>query len=82
MKLQIKLDKEQSEAFKNFCETLKPQEASQEEWLKLIFFTGIERINAQVYEMAQEMAEEKAKSLESSGVTVIEDDEGLTVSGV
>ena len=80
MKLQIKLTKEQAEAFKSFSETLKPEEADQEQWLKMIFFTGIEAINAKVYEMAQEMADEKADEFEASGITFVEDDEGLHLS--
>ena len=79
MKLQIKLNKEQTEAFKNFSETLKPKDATEEEWYQMIFFTGCERINERVYEMAQEYAEEKAAELEASGITIIEDEEGLTI---
>tara|TARA_R110002020_G_scaffold59341_3_gene161847 strand:+ start:1790 stop:2038 length:249 start_codon:yes stop_codon:yes gene_type:complete len=82
MKLQIKLTKEQAEAFKSFSETLKPAEADQEQWLKMIFFTGIETINAKVYEMAEEMAEEKAEGLATSGITILEDEDGLHVSAV
>ena len=82
MKLQIKLDKEQSEAFKSFSETLKPQEADQDQWLKMIFFTGIETINEKVYQMAQELSEEKAESLEASGITIVEEEDGLHVSSV
>tara|TARA_Y100000401_G_scaffold63001_1_gene50065 strand:+ start:158 stop:496 length:339 start_codon:yes stop_codon:yes gene_type:complete len=82
MKLQIKLNKEQAEAFKNFSETLKPEDATDEQWYQMIFFTGCERINEKVYEMAQEYAEEKAAELEASGITIIEDEEGLTVESV
>jgi len=80
MKLQIKLSKEQTEAFKNFSETLKPAEATDAEWLQMIFFTGCERINERVYEMAQDYAEHQAEQLEASGLTIIEDEEGLTLT--
>lgn len=79
MKLQIKLSKEQAEAFKNFSETLKPKDASDEQWLQMIFFTGCETINEKVYEMAQSYAEEKAEELEASGITIIEGEDGLEV---
>lgn len=79
MKLQIKLSKEQAEAFKNFSETLQPKDATDEQWLQMIFFTGCERINERVYEMAQSYAEEKASELEASGLTIIEDEDGLSV---
>ena len=82
MKLQIKLSKEQAEAFKNFSETLKPEDATDEEWLQMIFFTGCERINERVYEMAQKYAEHQAQQLEASGLTIIEDEEGLKVTEV
>jgi len=82
MKLQIKLNKEQAEAFKNFSETLKPQDANDEEWLQMIFFTGCEEVNRRVYEMAQNYAEEKASELEASGLTIIEGEEGMSVESI
>ena len=48
----------------------------------LLMSSGWERINEKVYEMAQEYAEEKAAELEASGITIIEDEEGLTVESV
>ena len=82
MKLQIKLSKEQAEAFKNFSETLKPKEASTEEWLQIVFFTGCERINERVYEMAQEYAEKKSEELAASGINIIEGEDGLMVESL
>ena len=79
MKLQIKLNREQSEAFTNFSNTLKPEDATDEQWLQMIFFTGCETINTKVYEMAQEYAEQQAEELEASGINIIEGDDGITM---
>jgi hypothetical protein len=76
MKIQVKLDKEQTEAFKSFSDTLKPPNVDNDHWFKMIFFMGIEAINEKMYKVAQEAAEEKAKDLEASGITIVEDDEG------
>ena len=82
MKLQIKLSKEQSEAFKNFSETLKPEAATDEQWLQMVFFTGCETINTKVYEMAQEYAEKESEGLAASGINIIEGDDGIIMKPI
>jgi len=78
MKFQIKLNKNETESFKAFTDTVKPTEVSQEDFVKSIFLTGIESMNQKIMSMVEEYAKEnpdefkaqmvEMKDLESSGV--------------
>lgn len=76
MKLQFKLSKEEAEAFKNFTEVCKPNDISDDQWLKTIMFMGVEAANNRLSEMVQQYAKENKEDLASSGITVIEDEDG------
>ena len=76
MKLQIKLSKDEAVAFKNFSEVCKPQEVTDDEFIKTVFITGIEALNQQLAELVQKYAAENKDELAASGITVIEDEEG------
>ena len=69
MKLTIKLDKQESEAFKSFAETVKPAEISDQQFLKSIFLYGIEAVNTQLTEAVKQFAEENKDELAASGIT-------------
>ena len=76
MKLQIKLSKDEAVAFKNFSEVCKPQEVTDDEFIKTVFITGIEALNQQLAELVQKYAAENKDELAASGITVLEDEEG------
>lgn len=76
MKLQFKLSKEEAEAFKNFTEVCKPNDISDDQWLKTIMFMGVEAANNRLSEMVQQYAKDNKDELEASGITVLEDNEG------
>ena len=76
MKLQIKLSKDEAQAFKNFSDVCKPGEITDDEFIKTVFITGIEALNQQLSEMVQKYAKENQEELASSGITVIENEDG------
>lgn len=76
MKLQIKLSKDESVAFKNFTDACKPDEVSDDDFIKMIFVTGFETLNRQLAEMVSSYAKENKEELASSGITVLEDEDG------
>jgi len=76
MKLQIKLSKDEAQAFKNFSDVCKPQEITDDAFIKTVFVTGIESLNQQLSEMVQKYAKENQEELASSGITVIENEDG------
>ena len=45
MKISVKLNKEQAEGFKAFQQNVKPPEIGEDEFLKLVFFNGVQRMN-------------------------------------
>jgi|TARA_Y100000310_G_scaffold230489_1_gene232940 hypothetical protein len=56
MKFQIKLNKVETESFKAFTETVKPEEVTQDDFVKSIFLTGIEAMNQKIMNMVEEYA--------------------------
>mgnify|MGYP003135028589 CR=1 FL=1 len=76
MRLQINLSKDEAIAFKNFASVCKPEEVSDEDFLKTVFLTGIEGLNKQLADLVQKYAKENKEDLASSGITVLEGDDG------
>ncbi len=76
MKIQIKLSKDEAEAFKNFSNLVKPEEISDDDFMKTIFVTGCEALNQQLSQMVQQYAQANQEELASSGITVIEGEDG------
>lgn len=80
MKLQVNLSKEESEAFKNFMEMCKPQEVSELDFVKTLFYMGIEAANTKLAAMVQDYAKENKDELAASGITVIEEEDGVRLA--
>lgn len=76
MKIQIKLSKDEAQAFKNFSDTVKPEEVSDHDFMKTIFVTGCETLNQQLQALVQKYALENKEDLASSGITVVEGEDG------
>jgi len=65
MKLQIKLNKIEALAFKNFAEVVKPDEISDEDFLKSVFKMGLEEMESRLMNAVEKHAEEHNIDLES-----------------
>jgi hypothetical protein len=76
MKLQIKLDKDQAVAFKNFSSVCKPDEVTDADFIKTIFLTGVEAMNKELADLVKQYAKENKEDLAASGITVLEGDDG------
>ena len=76
MRLQINLSKDEALAFKNFGAVCKPEEVSDDDFLKTIFLTGIEAMNQELADLVKKYAKENKEELASSGITVLEDEDG------
>ena len=72
MKLQVKLSKIEAQAFKNFMETVKPGEVSENDFMKAIFRVGMEEMGRKLVEAAQEYVEEHREELAASGIDLSE----------
>jgi Zn-dependent M16 (insulinase) family peptidase len=72
MKLQVKLSKIEAQAFKNFMDTVKPTEVSEDDFMKAIFRVGMEEMERKLVEAAQEYVEEHREELAASGVDLSE----------
>lgn len=76
MKLQINLSKDEAIAFKNFAEAIKPEEISQDQFLKSVFITGIQSLSTELTNAVKTYAKENKEDLAASGITVIEGEDG------
>ena len=76
MRIQLNLSKEEAQAYKNFADLVRPEEISDSQFMKTVFLTGIEAMNKELAEMVQKYAKENVENLASSGITVLEDEDG------
>ena len=81
MKFQIKLNKVETESFKVFSETVKPEEVSQDDFVKSIFLTGIEAMNQKIMSMVEEYAQKNPDDFKAQLVEM-QDMEASGTSGV
>ena len=76
MRLQINLSKDEAVAYKNFADVCKPEDITDSDFMKTVFITGVEAMNKQLAELVQKYAQENKEELASSGITVLESDDG------
>ena len=72
MKLTVKLSKDEALGFKNWSSIVRPDNISDEDFVKQIFFNGIEHLNDKLTKMSKEIMEnqELRQQLEASGFSV------------
>lgn len=76
MKIQIKLSNDEAQAFKNFSNMVKPEDVSDDDFMKTVFVAGCEALNRQLQELVQRYAVENQEELAASGITVVEGEDG------
>ena len=76
MKINIKLSKDEAEAYKNFATSIKPDQINDNDFMKTIFFKGCEKLHTELQELTQRFAKENKEELASSGITVVEGENG------
>ena len=74
MKFQLKLGTEEAEAFKTFANSVKPTEISMEDFVRSIFFRGVQSLEKKITEDLVKHMEENKAEFEASGFTF--DEEG------
>lgn len=72
MKLTIKLSKDEAQGFKNWTSVVKPDQVAEEDFLKQIFFNGIEHLNDKLQKISEEVMRDAAlkEKLAASGIEV------------
>ena len=68
MKLYFDLKKEEAEGYLAFEQTVKPDQISQQDFVKTIFFKGVDALNAEFREVAQAYAKEHGEQLKEEGM--------------
>jgi hypothetical protein len=72
MKLTIKLSKDEAQGFKNWTSVVKPDQVAEEDFLKQIFFNGIEHLNDKLQKISEEVMKDAAlkEKLAASGINI------------
>jgi len=72
MKLTIKLSKDEAQGFKNWTSVVKPDQVAEEDFLKQIFFNGIEHLNDKLQKISEEVMRDAAlkEKLAASGIEI------------
>lgn len=70
MKLTVKLNKEEAQAFKNMKASLVPDGVSDDNFIRSVFFIGLEQFHKNTMEMMQQYVKENEEKLRSEGVDV------------
>jgi len=76
MKFQLKLNKEETEGFKEFSTHLKPADMNDQEWLRAIFYKGLEKIQQDLMEGMEKYMEEHADEMDASAMQDVVDASG------
>jgi len=74
MKFQLKLDKQEAEAFRNFANTVKPAEIDMNDFVRSIFFNGVRHLEEELTTNMVKHIQENRDEFEASGFTF--DEEG------
>ena len=77
LKLYVNLNKEESMAFKNFMSTVKPDNVTENQFIKAIFSLGVESMEGQLIRAVEEQMAASGVDLGES-VEIVEDSEEET----
>ena len=80
VRLTVNLDKDQSVAWKNFKQFCQPKDLSDDEFLKVVFLTGVEAMNNELIRLIKEYKKENSDELAASGITIVEEEGNITIS--
>jgi hypothetical protein len=68
MKLIVKLSKDEADGFKNWTDAIKPDTVNQDDFIKQIFFNGIEHLNMKIQQMSEQLMKEIKEKNDASGI--------------
>mgnify|MGYP003146029887 CR=1 FL=1 len=76
MRIQMNLNKDEALAYKNFADVCRPEDTPDSEFMKVVFLHGIEAMNKELADLIKKYAKENKEDLATSGITVLEDEDG------
>ena len=74
MKLTIKMGVEETEAFKNFMTELRPPHVTEEDFVRTIFYKGVEKFQEELLEKMKEYMEENQDKIDASAIEALGND--------
>ena len=69
MKFTIKMGKDETEAFKNFMEHLRPDHISEDAFLRTIFYKGVEKFQEDLMENMKDYLEKNKDDIDASAIS-------------
>ena len=68
MKIQIKMGKDETEAFSNFMENLRPSHVSVDDFVRTIFYKGVEKFQEELMEKMKGYIEDNKDDIDASAM--------------
>tara|TARA_Y100000310_G_C20129397_1_gene555151 strand:+ start:174 stop:542 length:369 start_codon:yes stop_codon:yes gene_type:complete len=68
MKIQIKMGTEETQAFNNFMSELRPDHVSVDDFVRTLFYKGIEKFQEELFEKMQTYMEEHKDEIDASAL--------------
>jgi|TARA_R100001530_G_scaffold132756_1_gene105459 hypothetical protein len=74
MKFTVKMGKDESEAFKNFMEQLRPDDVSEDNFIRTIFYKGVEKFQEELMENMKSYLEDNKDNIDASAIEALGSD--------
>ena len=74
MKIQIKMGTEETEAFKNFMGDLRPEAVSEDDFVRTIFYKGVEKFQEELFQQMQDYMEANKDDIDASALEMMGND--------
>ena len=68
MKIQIKMGAEETQAFNNFMTELRPDHVSVDDFVRTLFYKGVEKFQEELFEKMQKYMEEHKDEIDASAL--------------
>jgi len=82
MKFTIKMGRDESEAFNNFMEHLRPDNVPEEDFIRSIFYKGVERFQEELMENMKSYLEDNKEDIDASAMNELGTDASSLISAL
>lgn len=82
MRFTIKMGKDETEAFKNFMEHLRPEHVSEDDFIRTLFYKGVERFQEELMDNMKNYLEENKDSIDASAINALGGDASSMLGAV
>lgn len=82
MKFTIKMGRDETEAFSNFMEQLRPEHVTEDDFIRSIFYKGVEKFQEELMENMKSYLEENKEDIDASAMNELGTDASSLLSAL